>query len=89
MKVLIDKNTREAKYLFEDDALVEIYDHATLAPDLMISFMTKKNSLLIENVVSPEDFQMNKYLFTDKWENNPRWAAMYADWLEVQPAEAP
>ena len=77
MKTIIEKTTKESKYLFQDDEQVAITDEATIVghpPKLIICDLNSANATLVEGVSLPEDYVGCKYLYdAGEWTLNPDW----------------
>lgn len=83
MKTIILSETKESKYILADDVIVIFNDENIVTPLFIISDMNNSNATMIENVVPPEDWIGNKYLFDNgEWRLNPSW-------IEPQQSETP
>ena len=75
MKTIIENSTNISKYVFTDDAVVEIFDDRIETPDFVIGDMNASNATMYDAVTPPEDWVGCKYLLfggTD-WSANPNY----------------
>lgn len=74
MKTIIENSTTISKYIFSDDAAVEIFDDHIVTPSFIIGDMNASSATMYDAVTPPEDWVGCKYLFdgTD-WSANPNY----------------
>lgn len=66
MKLIVEKTTGQVKYVFPDDALIELQFDRIMTPYCIIADMNERNAELIEGIESiPPDYIGCKYLYED------------------------
>jgi hypothetical protein len=74
MKTLIHIETKSSKFIFPDNAHIVLAEDRILCPDLIIGDMNANNSMLVENVIPPDDWRGSKYLYDNgTWTLDPEW----------------
>lgn len=76
MKTIINNETRESKYIFEDSVELEFFSDRIETPNFIIADLNMDNASVITEVTPPADWVGNKYLIDIElqWELNPNYA---------------
>jgi hypothetical protein len=91
MKVIVENETKLAKYLLQDNTPVEILENMIKVGDpnnldFIIGDLNSSNATMIESVVNTRianadvDWMGNKYIYDGGWQENP-------DWVEPEESE--
>jgi hypothetical protein len=77
MKTIVKTDTNISVLLYDDDKVIDIQEYKTVVGDPEESIIMDcytDNAIVYENVVQPEDWQENKYLFDgETWTVHPDW----------------
>lgn len=74
MKTIIEKETKESKYIFADDVVLLFSEQNIETPDFIIGDLNSNNAILVEGVTPPDDWTGCKYFYdAEVWTLNPNW----------------
>lgn len=72
MKTIVELETKLSKYLFDDDKEITLNNDNINCVDFIVADLNKNNAMLYTNVIAPDDWYGNKYMFDGiNWSLNP------------------